>query len=283
MASSRHGEEPSGGAYGSAAAAEGWRRGAEARARFLGPLTETMLDLAGVRPGSRVLDVAAGTGDQTLLAARRVGPEGSVLATDLAAGMLAVAAEAARRAGLANVETRVVDARSLDVDPELFDAAISRLALMLIPEREQALSGIRRALKPGGKLAAIVFSSAEKNPLSALHHAVARRHAGLPPPPAEAPGLFALAAPGALRAAFERAGFREVDVRVVPTLRRFPSVGAAVQFRLDSSPEIAKLMAGMSAAARAAALADLEESVRRFEGADGVSEPAEFLIGAGTK
>src|SRR6266545_3239828 len=66
---------------------------------------------AGVRAGSRVLDVAAGTGEQTLVAARRVGPTGQVLATDIAAGMLDVAAEEVRKAGLTNVETRVMDAQ----------------------------------------------------------------------------------------------------------------------------------------------------------------------------
>jgi hypothetical protein len=74
-----------------------------------------------------------------------------------------------------------------------------------------------------------------------------------------------------------------VGTRVVSTLRRFPSVAAAVQFRLDSSPDIAKLTADLSDAARDAALAEIEESVRRFEGVDGVSEPAEYLIGVGTK
>ena len=72
--------EPGGGTYGSTAAAEGWRRSAGARAQFLAPITERMLDLAGIALGSRVLDVASGTGEQTLLAARRIGPNGSVLA-----------------------------------------------------------------------------------------------------------------------------------------------------------------------------------------------------------
>src|SRR5215213_4960884 len=153
-----------GGTYGSAAAAEGWRQSATARAQTMGPITERMLDLAGIQPGHRVLDVAAGTGEQTLMAARRVGPNGFVLATDIADQMLAYLSEAAQKAGLANVETRVMDARQLDLEPESFDAAICRSALMLIPERDKALAGIRRALRPAKKLAVIVMSTAEKFP-----------------------------------------------------------------------------------------------------------------------
>ena len=77
--------------------------------------------------------------------------------------------------------------------------------------------------------------------------------------------------------------FRSVDVRVVPTVRRFPSVAAAVQFRLDAGHEFAQLLADMNDDARAAAMAEIEAVVRRFEGADGVGEPAEYLIGVGTK
>src|SRR5215208_4853021 len=157
-------EGQDGGTYGSAAAAEGWRQSATARVQTMGPITERMLDLAGIEPGHRVLDIAAGTGEQTLMAARRVGPDGFVLATDIADRMLAYLSEAARETGLANVETRVMDARQLDLEPETFDAAICRLALMLIPERDKALAGIRRALAPGKKLAVVVLSTAEKLP-----------------------------------------------------------------------------------------------------------------------
>ena len=90
--------DQAGGTYGSSEAAAGWQRSGVARAQILAPLTERMLDLAGVDIGHRVLDVAAGTGEQTLLAAQRVGPTGAVLATDIAARMLALAEEAVARA-----------------------------------------------------------------------------------------------------------------------------------------------------------------------------------------
>jgi ubiquinone/menaquinone biosynthesis C-methylase UbiE len=229
-----------------------------------------------------VLDVAAGTGEQTLMASRRVGPDGSVLATDIAARMLAGAAEAARQAGLANVETRLMDARSLELEPGSFDAAISRFALMLIPERGKALAGIRRALKPGKRFAAAVLSRPEKSARIALPLAIARRHAGLPPAPLEDPGMFALGDPAVLRAAFEQAGFREVAVESMGVERRFPSLAAAVQDCRDSLPEIAELTAELSEAERGAAWAEIEAELRQFERPDGVVLLQEYLIAVGT-
>ena len=167
-------------AYGSREAAEAWRRGAATRAQSVGPATETMLDMAKLVIGSRVLDVAAGTGDQTILAALRVGPTGSVLATDIAANMLKMAAAAARQAGLGNVTTRVMDAQQLDVDAESFDVVISRLGLMFVPDLPGALAGIRRALKSGGRLAAIVMGSEEKCRYFALPLEIACRHGRRP-------------------------------------------------------------------------------------------------------
>src|SRR5216683_1386220 len=120
------------------------------------------------RPGqrslcSRVLDVAAGAGGQTLATARSVGPSGYVLATDISSNILEFAASNARAAGLTNVETRVLDGENLDVEPEAFDAVISRLGLIYFPDQQKALSSMRRALKPGGRVAAIVYSSPERN------------------------------------------------------------------------------------------------------------------------
>jgi SAM-dependent methyltransferase len=211
MTGKRRIEDQAGGTYGSSEAAAGWQRSGVGRAHLLAPLTERMLDLAGIGVGHRVLDVAAGTGEQTLAAARRVGPTGAVLATDVAAEMLALAAEAAAQAGLRNVETRVRDARDLDLEPESFDAAISRLALMLVPERAQAMAGIHRALKTGKKFAALVLATAGECPFIALPMGIAGRCAGTPNAPFGDPGLFALGDPAMLAAAYRGAGFRESD------------------------------------------------------------------------
>jgi len=283
MTTERRIEDQAGGTYGSVEAAAGWRRSGVARAQVLAPLTERMLDLAGVGVGDRVLDVAAGAGEQSLAAARRVGPTGAVLATDIAAQMLALAAEAAAQAGLRNVETRVLDARDLDLEPESFDAAISRLALMLLPGRAHALAGIHRALKPGKKFVALVMATAGECPFIALPMGIAARRAGTPQAPFGDPGMFALGDPAVLAAAYQDAGFREVAVEAAPVQRRFPSLAVAVQNVRDLLPEIPQLLMHAADAERTAAWAEIEAALRQFDGADEFIVPQTYLIGVGTK
>src|SRR5688500_11026054 len=104
-------ESPRGqdGRWVSAEAAAAYRRAEAMRGQALAAATDAMLDLAAIGPGARVLDVAAGSGGQTLAAARRVGPTGLVVATDISAAMLASAEAAVQRASLTNVAIRVAD------------------------------------------------------------------------------------------------------------------------------------------------------------------------------
>jgi ubiquinone/menaquinone biosynthesis C-methylase UbiE len=196
--------------------ADSWSAGQASRQQIYGVATEMMLELAGVQPGSRVLDVA-GTGDQTLMAARRVGPTGNVLATDDSASMLKVAAEAARNDGLTNVETRVMNAENLAVDADSFDAVICRNALMLFANPAKALTEMRRVVKPGSKVAVIVFSAEERNPHHGIPFAIIRRLGNIPPPAPGEPWMYALGEPGALKEVYSRAGFLNVSVHAVPT------------------------------------------------------------------
>jgi SAM-dependent methyltransferase len=104
------------------AAAKAWDDWGPTLHDWLGPVTELMFDLANLRPGSHVLDVAAGAGEQTVQAAGRVGPTGRVLATDISPRILERAAANARRAGLSNVECKVLEGENLDVASGAFDA-----------------------------------------------------------------------------------------------------------------------------------------------------------------
>jgi len=271
-----------GGTWGPREAAAEWRRGAAARLQAFGPATEMMLDLVMVAEGSRVLDVGAGTGDSTLATARRVGSRGRVLATDVSASMLEVAAELARQAGLNNVDTRVVDAQRLGLEPDSFDAAVSRNCLMLIPDYRQALTGIRRVLKPGGRFAATVFSTPDRCPYLSLPHAVVFRLGRFTSPAPERFGEFRLGAPGVLEGAFAAAGFREISVYTVPARQRFPSLAEAVQYARGPLP-LRELMARLSPAEQEHAWAEIERLLAQFVGPRGYDSPCELLIGVGTK
>jgi ubiquinone/menaquinone biosynthesis C-methylase UbiE len=269
-----------GDAWASEDVASGWLRGAAARGQALGPVTELMLDLAGVTVGSQVLDLGAGTGDQTLLAAQRVGPGGAVLATDISASMLDLLREAARAADLLNVQTRVMDAQHLELASGSFDAVIARCSLQFVPDVQRALAEVRRVLKPGGRFAAVVFSAVEKNPYRAAPQAIASRLAGRQFPES-GPGQWALNDPATLVDAYRRAGFREVEVRPVSFVYRFPSLADALRNLEEAQPLFVKLLDELSEADRAAAWAEIERTFRPFVGRDGFEGPSEALVAAG--
>jgi ubiquinone/menaquinone biosynthesis C-methylase UbiE len=249
----------------------------------LGPATERMLVLANISEGSYVLDIAAGTGDQTILAAQRVGPQGRVVATDISPNMLAVAAEQAWQAGLTNITTQVLDAQHLDFPAETFDAVISRQGLMFIPNLPQVLSRMWRVLKPGGTLAATVWSTPERNPVFALPFAVARRYAGLPEPPAGEPGLFALSTPELLTDALHAAGFQDITVEAIPLQYEYPSAAAFMDARKETAGPLLTLIEQLSPAERERVWAEIAAGLRQFEGPQGFAGPGEILLVGGSK
>ena len=263
--------------------ADWWRAGQAARQQRIGAATEKMLDLAGVQAGSRVLDVAAGTGESTLMAAQRVGGRGYVLATDQSSSMLSVAAEAARKEGLKNVETRVMNAENLELDVDSFDAVICRQALMLFPNPAKGLTEMRRVVKPEGKIAVIVFSALEKNPYQGIVFAIVQRLGNIPPPSPGEPWMFALGDPGALEERYKRAGFLNVSVQALPIQRHFPSVADAIRRMRNGAGDMRELMSRLNETERERAWIEIEEQLREFEGPNGLELPGEVLIGVGTK
>ena len=139
--------------------AEGWRRWWPAFERAAQLVNDKLVALAQVRAGSRVLDIATGSGEPALTAARVCGTSGRVVAVDLSAGMLAIARERIDAARLANVELVESDAASLAFDSHSFDAALCRWGLMFMPDLDGVLRGLHRVLKPGARFATAVWSS----------------------------------------------------------------------------------------------------------------------------
>jgi SAM-dependent methyltransferase len=265
-------------------AAEAWHRWTPFLAEWLGPATDRMLELARVGTGARVLDVAAGAGEQSLRAARRAGPTGQVLATDLSPTILEYAARDARAAGLANVATRELDGEALAALPAGgFDAVISRLGVIYFPDRAAALAGMRQVLAPGGRVGLVVYSTPDRNGFFSLPVSIIRRRAQLPPPLPGQPGPFSLGADGALAAALEGAGFRNVTIEAIDAPVRLPSAADCVRFERESFGALHQMMSKLSATDQADTWAEIAEALTRFEGPDGFVGPCELLVATAVK
>ena len=265
-------------------AAEAWHRWGGLLSRWLGPATERMLDLAGVAEGARVLDVAAGAGEQSLAAARRVGPTGYVLATDISPVILGYAERAARLAGLANLGTRAVDGERLDeLDAGPFDAVISRVGLIYFPDQQRALRGMRARLRDGGRVAAMVYSQAECNGFFSVPVSIIRRRARLPPPLPGQPGPFSLGQPEVLAQAFAEAGLREIRVERIEAPVRVASAAECLQFEQESFGALHQMLGGLSDGERDQAWEEIEEALGQFEKGGQFEGPCEMLIAVGTR
>jgi ubiquinone/menaquinone biosynthesis C-methylase UbiE len=265
-------------------AAEPWHRWGPTLEEWLGQATEVMLDMAEVGPGARVLDVAAGAGGQTIAAAKRVGSAGYVLATDISSNILEFASAAAQEEGLTNVDTRVMDGEELEeLEEESFDAVICRVGLIYFPDQQRALKGMLRALKPGGKIAAIVYSTPENNKFFSIPVSIIRRRAQLPPPLPGQPGPFSLGGDGVLEEAYRQAGFREVRTQIVASPLRLSSAAECVRFERESFGALHQMLSGLAESARGAVWEEIEEELGQFEGADGFEGPCEMVVGAGVK
>jgi ubiquinone/menaquinone biosynthesis C-methylase UbiE len=241
--------------------------------------TERMLDGAGLKPGYHVLDIAAGTGDQSMLAAHIVGPGGSVLATDISADMLNIAARVAQQEGLTTVTTRAMDAEQLDLPDNAFDAVICRLGLMLIPHLEPALQEILRVVKPGGKLAALIWSTPEHNPLFALPLAIIAKYSrGASTPPRNV--LF-LADSSVFERELTEAGFHDVSTQALPFDSHYASVDAYLQS--TAGRLVAGVMGQLNPEEQQQLVSEVRQAVSQFEGPHGFVAPAEFLLGLASK
>ena len=264
-------------------AADAWHRWGPVIESWLGDSTEKMLDLARIETGGHVLDVAAGAGGQTLAAARRVGPGGHVLATDISSNILELAKHEADRAGLSNVSTRVLDGERLDVEEGSFDAVISRVGFIYFPNQQAALRGMHRALKPGGTLAGVVYSSADRNGFFSIPVGVIRRRAELPPPAPGQPGPFSFGEPGVIEDAFAEAGFEDIQTLRIEAPLRLGSATECVAFERESFGALHQMLAGLDEDGREAAWQEIERQLQQFEASDGFSGPCELIVAAGTK
>jgi SAM-dependent methyltransferase len=198
------------------------------------PWAPRLVDLAAVRSDDRVLDVACGTGVVTRVAAGCAGPTGWAVGIDINPAMLSVARSVAPGSG-APIAWVAADALRLPIPDASYDVALCQHGLQQIPDRPAALVEMRRVLRPGGRLAASVWSELAGSPGMAALVAALERHAG-----AEAANNrrvpFGLGDLGLLRSLVESAGFLEIEIYTLVEFASFPSPEDLVAYQLAATP-----------------------------------------------
>ena len=248
----------------------------------IAPATELMLNLAHLRPGDRVLDIAAGDGYQSVAAALRVGSNGYVLAVDLAPEQVKHAAATAREAGINHIETMVMDAESLDLPEGSFDAVLCQLGVMFLPDVDRGLREMLRVLTPGGR-ASLVISTPGGNAESDLVESIVRGRVGAGTPmPARRSGA-SLGARGVMRQKMEAAGFEAVEAHEVAVPLRLASAEDAVNLVRDLHPTLDEMMAPLTADEREAVWREVNQATAAFVGPDGFESSSRVVVVAGAR
>jgi SAM-dependent methyltransferase len=257
--------------------AASWGRHRAHVEQMKGDLTRDLLAALNLQPGQRVLELGAGTGDLARRLAAAVGPTGSVLATDVAEGMVALLRDTT--ADLPNIAVSRLDAVDIDLPDGSVDAVVFRMGLMFVAEPERALAECRRVLAPAGRLALAVWAGPQHNPwlasvgMSVMMHGL--WHGG---PPTQPGGVFSLSDQAALEQLVADSGFADVAVCEVATPAKFTSAEEHFEVVSGLAGPVSAAIAGADADSLAAVRASTAQAVERFRTDEGLVVPGLALL-----
>jgi ubiquinone/menaquinone biosynthesis C-methylase UbiE len=230
-------------------AAAGWQTWWETIERGAQKVSDKLVELAEIKPGDKVSDIATGIGEPAVTAAKRVKPNGKVVAIDISPQMLAVAKARAKSLGLDGImEFRESDGEKLDsLEPtSKFDAILSRWGLMFFPNLSEVLVKIREMLVTNGRLSAAVWSAPSKVPWLDLAFAAVRKQINAPAPPPRTPGPFALADMVTLKQSFSQAGFKDIKIDTFQIRFEFDSPESYTKLHQQTATRIHAMLANQT-------------------------------------
>ena len=237
-----------------------------------GLVGQRLVERLDPQPGQTVLELAAGTGDTGFTAAARLGDSGTLISTDFAPAMVEQARRVAGELGLENVEFRVLDAESMDLDDNSVDGVVCRWGYMLMADPAAALAETRRVLRDGGRLSFSVWAAPDRNPWASVAGMVLVERGHMPPPEPGAPGIFALADPERIRELVTGAGFAEPDIEPVEIAWKYPDADEHWRLTMELAGPLAEAIRGLDEAERDAVREAVRERIEPLiAGGAGVS------------
>lgn len=261
------------------AAAAGWGRVADRIHAWSVGVSATMVDALALQPGDRVLELAAGPGDTGFMAAELIAPGGTLICSDGAEAMLDVARARAQAQGIRNVEFKQLELEWIDLPTAAVDAVLCRWGIMLVVDREAAAREIRRVLRPGGRAALAVWDVPERNPWTMLPGDAMRALGYLEPPDPTEPGMFTLAADGALAELLEGAGLVDVKVAAVEMERHFDTLDDYMAESIEMAASLRSAYEALDGGQRAEVQARIAADAAPYTAADGsLTVPGSSLV-----
>jgi ubiquinone/menaquinone biosynthesis C-methylase UbiE len=253
-------------------AAAGWQTWWETIERRAQKVSNKLVELAKVQPGDKVLDIATGIGEPAVTAARRVKPNGKVLAIDISSQMLLIAKTRAKSLGLDDIiEFRESDGEKIDLPDSTakFDAILSRWGLMFFPNLSATLVKIREMLVINGRLSAAVWSAPSKVPWLDLAFASVRKQINAPAPPPSTPGPFALADIDGLKQSFSKAGFKDIKINTFQITFEFDSPESYTKLHQQTATRIHAMLANQTEEVKKQAWNSITEAVWQYADSHG--------------
>jgi SAM-dependent methyltransferase len=248
------------------------------------PITQALMEDAGIRSQDSVLDVASGPGEPALSVAALAGPNGKVFGVDAIQGMVAAARCEAERLGLKNAKFDVAFAEDLPFTADTFDAVISRFGVMFFPSPVDGVREMLRVLKPGRKMSLAVWHFAERNPFHFALSRVMDRYVDSPAPEPEAPDAFRFAPRGKLMEVFAEAGAVARSERLLQFRIEAPvCVEDFWNLRSEMSEKLREKLEILSEEQKPKVKRDMLAALGEYSTDDGMSFPAEVLIVSGAK
>jgi len=258
--------------------AESWHSWMPRMSEWYAPATDLMLDLARIKLGGRILDIAAGDCDQSIAIANRVGPDGYVLAIDVAEDLLDIGAQFVHEAGFRNIETRVMDASNLDLPDNSFDAVICRFALMYLPDAVSGLLGMNRVLRHNGRVSLVVYG-VNGSPEFSLAVGVVRKYLGLPEVKAAAHSLGEIEV---LQRTLEKAEFLEIELHALDLPIHMASAEECTHYLQATSPTLKELISSLSGSEQKKVWNQVQKAVNIYESPQGFEMTHKVIVAAGS-